>query len=257
MSTTKPAGRTAAEAVQELLRSLPSDMKLDITAEEMTNMLQSVLGNGRLLTLDEAREFFPSAASLVERGQGEMSVREAAQLLGLSEQEVVQEIRSGGLRAREISEQTFLVCAASVKVFLEKRREKRAVGPDPATDPPLAEMALFVLRAMQDAIYSRESNDFDEVGNIKATKSRGVVWGDGQDPTLLLSGDCGRGSFTLYRGTVDDPFTQHTHGGSMSGSEDSDENFVFFVRGLYWHFKGQGLSWEIPLSEMTVEESEK
>ncbi len=135
--------------------------------------------------------------------------------------------------------------------------------------PTLAEMSVAVLRAIHDHIYSRggervvgdphitDEDDFDammdKIAAAPSVPMKGVVWHDGKDPTITLSGDHGPGSVTVHVGTVDEPFRTHTHAGAgLGGGADAEEDFAAFVHGLWLHFQGEGLSWAISMSEIEV-----
>lgn len=119
--TADSKGRSAAAAVRKLLEQLPPDVKLDVSEEEMVKLLKGVIGDSTLIPLEDARRYFRSPAELVAQGRGELTLREAVNLLGVDESTVIELVRGGALRARTVRERSTLVEAASVRAYLEYR----------------------------------------------------------------------------------------------------------------------------------------
>lgn len=98
----------------------PMDHEIEATMRAM-----GLLKDGeRMVPLSEATpDMFPSAAELVAEGHGMVSVREAAEVLGLTVAGVLEAIDRGDLTARAVGN-TALVSAASVRAF-----QQSACGP--------------------------------------------------------------------------------------------------------------------------------
>lgn len=120
-------------------------------------------------------------------------------------------------------------------------------GEEPGVpEPTLEQMAVSVLLALHSAIYSRESEaridrDGDWRADVPAKKLKGVVWHDGEDPVVSFAGDWGPGNATVYYGTLSKPLSRHSHVGDVIDLDDPERNLVAFIRGLYHHFRGEGL----------------
>lgn len=128
--------------------------------------------------------------------------------------------------------------------------------------PSLEEMAITILRHLHDVIHSRETevpiDSNDESPNAPTRTIKGMPHQDEDDPCVSLTTDWGPGSGTIYYGTTGKPLGRHTHfGGTAERSEsgevvDPERVFATFVRGLYRHFCGEGLSLDIPMSEVAI-----
>ena len=136
-------GYTAEAAVRRLLQQLPPGTPLDISEEEMVRTLKGVMGEGKLIPLGDAARHFPSPEELVARGRGEMTFREAANLLGVDKPTIIQLMRAGTLRARTVSERRTFIEAGSVRAYLES--QGKAV---PKADDSVA-LLMSALRKMQ------------------------------------------------------------------------------------------------------------
>lgn len=146
-------GYTAEAAVRKLLKQLPPDVQLDISEEEMVKTLKGVVGEECLIPLQDAARYFPSPEELAARGRGEMTFREAADLLGLDKSTIIGLMRNGTLRARTVGERRTFIEAGSVRAYLESRDQ-----PIPKTDSiTLLMNALRKMRgiiSLEDVLYA-------------------------------------------------------------------------------------------------------
>lgn len=124
MSKTVEASRHAVLCV---LEALPPGTKLRMDAAKLREILVSVGAAGTdatVVPLEEAP--LPTARELVRAGEGIISVREAAEILGITRQAVGAAIRRGVLQAQKFGA-TYQVEAVSVAEY----QRRRAVPSDP------------------------------------------------------------------------------------------------------------------------------
>lgn len=147
-------GRSAAAAVRRLLGQLPPDAKLDVSEEEMVQLLKGVIGDSALIPLEDARRYFRSPAELVARGRGELTLREAINLLGVDEPTVIALMRDGTLRARTVRERSTLVDAASVRAYLESRGQPVLKADDSVALLMSALRKMRGIISLEDVLYA-------------------------------------------------------------------------------------------------------
>lgn len=135
-------------------------------------------------------------------------------------------------------------------------RQATTARPQGVAAPTLEQMAVAALRGLYEAVNSRETevpvDENDDSPSAPTKKIRGVVHQDEDDPCVLLTGDFGPGSGTIYYGTMGKPLGRHTHFGNMAGRQDHERNFAAFVRGLYSHFQDPESFLDIPMSEVAI-----
>lgn len=148
------------------------------------------------------------------------------------------------------------LAAAELAASAAPAPEQTAVETQSAAAPTLEQMAIAALRGLYEAVNSRETevpiDENDDSPNAPTKKIKGVVHQDEDDPCVLLTGDFGPGTGTIYYGTMGKPLGRHTHFGDTTSRQDPERSFAAFVRGLYSHFQDPESFLDIPMSEIAI-----
>ena len=109
----------AHKMLATVVESLPPNMKVEITASLLAQLLRAA-GGGRVVPMDKhitQERVLPSATELLEHGDGEITVAEASEVLGITRQAVLNAIHRGALRSRKVGRRLLLVDVRSVKNY--------------------------------------------------------------------------------------------------------------------------------------------